>query len=154
MSPPAPLGVVSKTDAGEEIPREASAEDNIKFAAFLRTTHAAVFEKLDRLQKSLDTKPTPKGKVPDEIPDCSICKAEKHVVKWICRRGGQHGQPSKVLVTGSCCYACYRASILLACSRSPALLDAAGATRIFLSMSASVRNNMGDLDVCSCHLCK
>ena len=150
MSAPAHVvkGGTEEEDAGEP-----EISTNVKLAAALRAEHEGKFMKLARLQEQVVSKQTPSGQVPDEIPDCAFCKAKKHEVKWICRRGAKRDGKRIRIVTGSCCFCCYRASILLGpCSRSPPLVDAAGLREIFLRMSANVRRNAGDDDVCSCYL--
>ena len=112
--------------------------------------HKQVFEKLSRMQDAFTVKANPAGQVPALVPRCLLCNAQKHRCLWEYRRNNR----SKRVVTGGSCYSCCRTAVLLKCSRGPLLLKESGALAPFVSLSACVRDSLGEADICTCHACK
>ena len=110
----------------------------------IRDRDMEAFARLQRMKLELAKKKCPKGKVPDMLTSCHICKATKHRNKWL---------EKDRLVTGGICYCCYRASILLGCSRSPTLLESSQSHKGFLEVSLAYRHWLGARDVCKCKKC-
>ena len=110
----------------------------------IRERDIEAFGRLQRMKLGLAQKNCPKGRVPEMLTSCHICKAIKHQNRWL---------EKDLVVTGGVCYCCFRASILLRCSRSPALLESSQALRGFLEVSLAYRQWLAARDVCKCKQC-
>lgn len=118
-------------------------DDLVDLAAKLLKTKRAQFANLKQMQNNLRKKQNPPGSVPGLVAACHICSAKRHRVKWLLRYK---------VCSGGLCYSCGRASVLLKCSRSPSLLEAAGLVPEF-AQSSAYRAWLGPRDKCLCRKC-
>jgi hypothetical protein len=84
---------------------------------------------------------------------CTICKVARHRVKWVTRLTGK----GLVKTTGSQCYCCNRASLLLGCTRSLLILRSVPeALEVLKVKSLQLRHEMRrqGSDVCTCVGCR
>ena len=116
-----------------------------ELAELIRVRDTEAFDRLSRMKLELVKKNCPKGRVPEKLMNCHICKARKHQNKWLEK---DHG------VTGGLCYCCFRACVLLRCSRSPTLLESAEARPGVLEVSKAYRDWLAGRDVCKCKKCE
>ena len=122
-----------------------------RFVQQLRHSNPETFKKLEAMKFREKAKSAaPKGAVPDASLECVLCGALKHEHKWKYRRGWRN----MLRPQGSSCFSCVKASELLGPTRSPDLIDEAGARHLLLAVSARKRQKLGDGDVCSCFACK
>lgn len=86
------------------------------------------------------------------VARCAICGVPRHTAKWVTRLTGN----GYVKCSGSQCYCCTRATILLRCSRGLAVLQAVpDALRIVKMKCLELRSALRarDNDLCTCCCC-
>lgn len=87
------------------------------------------------------------------VARCQLCGAARHKVKWAQRLT----LTGKIKTSGSQCYSCLRACILLGCTRSHVVLsEVPEALKVVKLKSLQIRNELsvrGD-NLCLCHECK
>ena len=124
-----------------------------KYIHLLRQKHPGIFEKLAAMKDRVVEHEVVKGAVPSEILECVFCGAAKHAHKWMCRRGGR-GKEKVLLPQGSTCFTCAKSAEAVGPTRSPQLIEEAGARNLVLAVSAHKRRKLGADDKCSCSACK
>jgi len=129
--------------------KEAVGMTTEEYIQFLWASHGASFQ-FPKAAKTEKKQIKARGSAAEEVLSCRLCNVRKHEHKWQYRRGRNNVK----LTTGGTCESCYRACLVMSCSRSPDAIEKAGVKALILSLSAKIRLDMGSGDRCSCSKCE